>query len=208
MADARQPRVIPPVKWIYDTNSLESKALVGTAKQAMMTLERLMEFQGLDQYSYRVEPYPGAMIVCSKTFGLRVARILTGTKRKGGLPSSPECLCTCNFTTGYIFDIEPDNLDKGGADVTPLYTILACVGKRAYRVFDHVLASDFTKYEVGQKIILIPYQWMAYLCCATPTGPSGCRPQRSGFDITHDNWRTTYRIIPWCGLRIPKWIRG
>lgn len=200
-------KVVQPIKFVYDVTSLESRALLGTAKRAMMILEKLMDYQGLDQYSYRVEPRPGALIVCSKIFGSRVVRIFTGLKGKKGKPTQQECICTCNFTTGIIFKIEADNLDKDDANVTPLYTVLACIGRRAYRVFDHVLASDFTKYEEGQKVVLIPYQGMSYLCCGTPAGPTGCRPQKSEFDISDIDWRTTYRIVPWCAIRIPKWLR-
>ena len=194
---------------MFSEKTQESSALIGTAKRAMLILERLMEFQGLEQYSYRVEPYPGALIICSKVFGLRVARIITGKGAVELTSGEERCICTCNFTTGYIFRVEPDNLDKLGADVTPLYTVLACVRGKTYRIFEHILASDFTKYEVGQKIIMIPYQGMSFLCCdqVSRTGPSGCAPEDSTLDISDDDWRTTYRIIPWCGLRIPKWIK-
>lgn len=200
-------QVLQPIKYIFDRTDQESQALVGTARRAMMILESLMAFQGLEQYSYSIEPYPGALIICSKVFGSRQIRILTGGKRRKVRLPQEECICTCNFTTGFIFEVEADNLDKDGANVTPLYTVLACIGKRAYRIFEHTLASDFTKYEEGQKVVLIPYQGMSYLCCGTPAGPTGCRPQKSEVDISHDDWRTTYRIIPWCGLKIPKWLR-
>lgn len=209
MADQKRPRITQPVRLIYDVTSMEARALIGRANQAMAVLERVMALDGLDQLSYRVEPYPGALIICSKVFGSRQIRIMVGRKGRAAGEKGRECLCTCNFTTGYIFRVEPDNLDKLGADVTPLYTVLACVRGKTYRIFEHVLASDFTKYEVGQKIIMIPYHGMSFLCCdqVSRTGPSGCIPEASTLDLSDDDWRTTYRIIPWCGLRIPKWIK-
>ena len=95
-------------------------------------------------------------------------------------------------------------------DGAQLYTIMACnYDGTAYMPYPDVLASDFTPYEVGQKVVMIPYKQMAYLCCTDKTGGTdkvrGCSPYIIEDEYTKDDdeWRTKYRILPWCALTIP-----
>jgi len=70
-----------PSKIIISGDPEAGKALIGTGHRQMAILENLMRFQGLEQYSIKMSPYPGAVIVCRKVFGLRTIEIATGARR-------------------------------------------------------------------------------------------------------------------------------
>lgn len=198
--------MVIPTKFIFRGDQLKGRALVGDGHRAMTLLENLMSFQGLEQYNIQVTPYPGALIKCSKAFGLRTVEILTG----GGLETAEKyesiCLCNCNFTHGYILKKNPEKLE----DISQLYDVAVCFGKKKYKVFKDIIASDFTEYEVGQKVILVPYYKMAFGCCADEGEEgfpaTGCNPIESELINTNVDWRTTLRIIPWCAIKLPKWV--
>lgn len=194
-----------PVKYVYDRNSERSKALLGDARRVMAILENMMRLRGLNQLSITMEPYPGALIRCAKVFGARTAVIETGGAPPPEEWSEKQCVCNCNFTEGWILRLQEEKLD----DEFQLYTVMACVGTRYYRQFENVLASDFTVYTEAQKVLLIPYYQMAFLCCneAEATGAKGCSPKVSDDELVEETWRTSHRIIPWCGLNVPKWVK-
>lgn len=193
----------PPVKYIFHGDRQRCEALRGQAKRVSLILDNIMSSGRLKQHSIKLVPYPGALIVASKFFGTRIVDIYIGLPQEEEKVIEKRCLCNCNFSTGYIFEIQPETID-----VAQLYTVMACVGTTRYALFKNILASDFTAYELYQKVILIPYNQMRYLCCtADRTGSSrGCSPIVSQVATSEDNWRTTYRIIPWCALRVPKWV--
>lgn len=192
-----------PVKYIFNHDTTESRALVGNANRVMSVLENLMEFQGLDQYSIQVTPYPGALIIASKVFGARKLEILVGTPSGDGEAQAQKCLCTCNFTVGWILK-KQDNLPSSQC---PLYTVMACHGKRRYVMVENVLASDFTRYYEFFPVVMIPYYQMAFLCCSgAGEDPTGCRRvEYTDAGPQADAWRTSLRIIPWCAVGLPKW---
>lgn len=195
-----------PVKYVMSGPRQECEALRGQARRVMFILDTMMRLSGAEQQVIKFIPYDGALIVAQKYFGTRVLHIYTGAVvQKEKENPEKECICTCNFSTGYIFDV-PQNDRIGDAQI---YSVMACVGQQRYRLFSDILASDFTLYEVAQKVILIPYNEMEYLCCATDRKGSstGCAPSPSTLSRSDEDWRTTYRIIPWCGFKIPKWIR-
>jgi hypothetical protein len=196
-----------PVKVVFKGDHVACEKLRGQANRIMHVLEKQIKLRGLDQLTMTVETPDGSEITCTKVFDRRTIKITTGAGAGGGKPKKVRCACNCNFSEGYILLVEPDNLDKGDDDVTPLYTIMACVDKgRHYKMFEHVLASDFTKYTKYQKILLVPYYEMSFLCCeGVMTPANGCKPKVSTEALTDQNWRTTYRIIPWCGERVPLW---
>ncbi len=191
-----EPRFIP--RGDYQ----ECLRLRGRANQILAILEQRMRLGNLKQLSMIVDIPTGGTIKCSNIFGARTIEIaLPGYG--GAMPiETVECICNCNFAEGYILELQEELLD----DLVQLYTVMACVGDR-YAMFRNVLASDFTLYEIGQKIMLIPYFGMSFLCCTGMFVSTGCSPKVSDFDLDHDDWRTSHRIIPWCALTIPKWVK-
>jgi hypothetical protein len=115
---------------------------------------------------------------------------------------NPICLCNCNFSIGWILEVQEDTIS--GA---PLYTVMACNSKgTVFAPYKDILASDWTLYDVGQRVAMVPYYTMSYLCCSDKSGgggPRGCKPVVSEDEKTDESWRTTYRIIPLCTLKIP-----
>ena len=108
-----------------------------------------------------------------------------------------KCICNCNFTTGMVIKVQDG--DIGGA---PLYTVMACFNKTEYTIYDNILASDWSKYEKDEKVIMIAYNDFAYECCTDEGSPTGCMPKRSALETSDDDWRSTIRIIPWCGFTV------
>ena len=191
-----------PQRTIFKGDVERCKALVGDARRVMHILENMMELRGLQQLVIRMAPYPGALITCSKVFGLRTATIETPMRGQEVQAEEKICICNCNLSEGWILEVQDTDID--GAQ---LYTVMACNSfGRAYRRYENVLASDFTVYEPAQKVLLTPYNTMAYLCCSEPTGPRGCSPVKSEEDTSHEDWRSTYRILPWCALNVPKLV--
>jgi hypothetical protein len=192
-----------PVKIIIKGDRVRGESLLAMGARQMAKLENLMQFQSLDQYTIRYQNSDGDTIVSSSIFGLRTTEITTSGGGGGGKGYTKQCLCNCNFTHGYIKEVKPDKIE----DFWQLYDVLVCKGKRVYVLYEDILASDFTVYEEKQKVILIPYNTMSFNCCEGGGGASGCAPKKSEEQVQSEDWRTTLRIIPWCGFSLPKWIQ-
>lgn len=194
-----------PTRTIFNGDDSECFLHLGNARRVMHILENRMELGGLDQLSMRVYPRDDVEIKCSKMFGQKTIEITVGRKVEEVKPPMRECLCGCNFTTGWVMEVQPDQLEDDGST---LYTVAACFKGERYIVVKDVLASDHTQYDTGWPVLMIPYIGMSFLCCSATDGSggsTGCRPMKSTELITSDNWRTTYRIVPWCALAVPRW---
>jgi hypothetical protein len=189
-----------PVKFVAHGSKEACDALKWQARRVMLVLENIMQFGELDQHQIKFVPYDGALIVARKFFGTRVVDIYAGPGAP--IPKPPEqkiCPCNCNISLGWILEVQTTTMQ--GA---PLYTVMACnTAGTAYVPYYDVLASDWTPYVVGQKVVMAPYNMMAYLCCTAPAIPTGCVPTKSTYQLTDDEWRSTYRILPVCALRVP-----
>lgn len=165
-------------------------------------LERFMSFQGLTQCAMKKEIRPGLIVEASKVYGACRIDVYV---QKGGerqVKNVSECFCNCDFAIGYIVSLEDEKLD----DKFQFYEVAVCFKNRTFLLHEHILASDFTEYVVGERVLLIPYNMADFVCCTTGTGrATGCRPVKSELELDDDLWRTDMRIIPWCAVRIPKW---
>lgn len=197
-----------PTKIIINGNKVQGSAFIGDGHRQMLLLENLMEFQGLEQYSIRMSPQPGVTITATKVFGMRTVEITTGGGGSKKKEVNKSCLCTCDFTHGFITKIVETPLeDKIQGVNIPLYDIVACCKERFYKPFKNVLASDFTQYRPFQKVLVLPYFEMLYSCCDATNVATGCNPHVSEDDISEAGWRTPLRILPWCGIRLQQWER-
>ena len=202
--------IIQGVRIIPVGDTFKSRQLIPDGRRVMLILENMMRLRNLDQLTIRMEPYPGALITCSKVFGAKTMTIRTPTVG-GAREESPQrwCLCNCNFAAGFVLKTRDEKLD----DTISLYDVMVCQGSDRYMLIENVLASDFTLYEDGQSVLVIPYYNMGFLCCTSGNGlVTGCRVDRSlqgedGRPITDEEWRSAIRIIPWCGFTLPKWTR-
>lgn len=193
-----------PVEYRIHGDRMKCDALRGQARRVSHILDNMVRLGDLKQQEFRFVPYDGAVIIARHFFGKRIIDIYAG----GGVPLPPQpevqlCVCNCNFSVGWVLEVQAETIQ--GA---PLYTIMACnYDGTAYMPYENVLASDYTPYEVGQKIIMIPYNHMTYLCCTDKTGGEekvrGCTPLAQTVDTTSDEWRSIYRILPWCAIKVP-----
>lgn len=196
----------PPIVFRYDGEHIACDALRGQGAKVMRILENLMSFRHLDQYNITLIPYPGASIHASKVFGQRVVTITAGGAPVPVEPSvKRSCLCNCNFTVGWVFKVQEEMLEE----VIPLYTVMACHGENRYVLVENVLASDWTIYAEFMPVVMVPYYMMSFLCCSgEQTGASGCSHLVDAKDpFYNEDWRTSLRIVPWCGVGLPKWVK-
>lgn len=183
-----------------------AKTFIGFANSIMQRLEESMQYEDLKQDYRYVEPFPGALIKCSIVFGIKSITIDIPFEVSAKIRRGLECLCTCNFTTGKIIEQTGTLDNKTGYGEIPLYAVLACHKKVTYKIYENCMASDFTPYISGQKVILVPYNGADMTCCTETPIATACSPLPSTHDISNDDWRTTYRIIPWNGFILRKWI--
>mgnify|MGYP001263533022 CR=1 FL=1 len=199
--------MITPIRYRHHGDFAECKRLKGDADRVMIILESMMRLSGLKSQTIRFAPYDGSLIVARKFFGTRIVDIYASVPApKQEAPEPQICLCNCNFSIGWVLEVqEYDTINKA-----QLYKVMACNNLgRVFVPYENVLCSDWTPREVGERVVMIPYNQMAYLCCTNKRGsggPRGCSPTVSGYDKTEDEWRTTYRIIPVCSLTIPKLV--
>lgn len=190
------------IRIIFRGDEFAGKKLI---RQALVQMDRLDEYMSFNQLEVgRMERRPsfGVVITARRTHGLGELDIYVAPGGGAEKKSSRNCLCNCKFSHGYVLDAREE--PWYGAEW--VYDVLACFSKREYRLIRNVLASDFTKYTVGQKVIVIPYNNSSFSCCDSPSGATGCSPTKSKKEFADPLWRTTCRIIPWCGELLPKWI--
>ena len=162
-----------------------------------------MAFQGLAQCTMRKEIEPGVVVEAAKVFGLRRIDVFVGGEPAKQKREVADCLCNCDFALGFVVEVVPELLDGK----FQLYSVAACFKGRKYILRENILASDFTKYTEGQKVLLVPYNQALFECCTAATVlATGCVPVVSDYPTSNDDWRTTMRIIPWCANILPKWV--
>lgn len=196
-----------PVRIVFQGDNVACLSLMGEARRLMVILENMMALRRLQQHSIRVQPYDGAWVICSKVFGQKTIEIQIGGWVPKKVVPPTECLCGCNYSIGWVVRVQDEPLTDDGST---LYTVMACFSKTHYVCVRDVIASDFTIYDPGWPVIMIPYAGMNYLCCTDNLGSggaTGCNPMKSVYPPEHTDWRTMYRIVPWCGLGIPRRIK-
>lgn len=196
--------MIIPVSKSYSGNQVAAKALTRVALAEMDKTERLMEFQGLQQWSRIIDFAPGIIITTSKCFGQRSIHIDVASVGGGEEEIKYICLCNCNFAFGIILEEQVEVLENDGSK---LYTVLVCRNKKGYVIEKDLIATDFSPYLPGQKVLLIPYNEAMYQCCENLSSSTGCSPIKSEIAIAEDNWRTIMRIIAWRAFDLKKWIQ-
>ena len=193
-----------PISFTFSGDESAAKTLIRLGGKEMDKTTSLMKFQGLQQLKRVVDVAPGVIIITHQHFGTRRVNIHVEPKRGGDERVQFICLCNCNFSFGIIVEEQTDKLSGDGST---LYTVLVCNNKTGYVVVKDALASDFSKYIVGQKVLVMPYNEMLYTCCNKTYTATGCMPVKSEELIDDDAWRATVRILPWCAFVLQKWIK-
>jgi len=194
----REPKII------VTGNIAVAKAYIGEAKSQMAILKRRLAL-GLKDEKRPVSLSPNVSVMCISDIRGDFIILAAGVTSGFGQEEIKKvlrklCVCNCAFSTGVIVAI------TGTLDEANLYSVAVCNNEKYYALYENILASDFTIYVPGQKVIVIPYNENEYTCCTTRRGATGCEPRKSTVSFEDDAWRTTYRIIPWCGIGIPKWV--
>lgn len=146
-----------------------------------------------------------------------------------------ECLCNCNFSVGTILSSEltgvPETRLAGvGSALAPyrVHVVEICQNQFTYVMFENIIGSDFTPWVPGQVVMVMAYHGFPFGCCypdpeeafgetfAATYSATGCAGKVDtahnidddpflGPDLDDEDWRTTYRIVPFCGLTLPVW---
>ena len=193
-----------PASFTFSGDEVAAQALHHLGAKEMDKTTEAMKFQGLDQLKRVVDVAPGITIITRHHFGLRHVEIHVEPRGRAEEGGQVICLCNCNFSFGIVTKEQDDKLSGDGST---LYTVLACHNKTGYVIIEDVLASDFSKYIVGQKVLVMPYNEMLYTCCNKAYTATGCMPVKSEELIDDDAWRATVRILPWCAFVLQKWIK-
>lgn len=191
-----------PIRYSFSGDVDKARELQGIGKKMMHMLQRSASFQFLSYHKYPDLVFAdGSKITCSLNHGIREVHIY---RPKGGGASKEkkkECLCNCGFSVGQVVAVREETIDDA-----PLYDVIACNNETDYVYYENILASDWTPYEIDDVVLLTPYNNALYACCSDLVStPQGCSPEVSTFATSSNDWRTTYRIIPWCAVTLPKW---
>ena len=192
-----------PISFTFSGDESAAKTLIRLGGKEMDKTTSLMKFQGLQQLKRVVDVAPGVIIITHQHFGTRRVNIHVEPKRGGDEQVQVICLCNCNFAFGIVTEEQESTLTGDGSK---LYTVLVCRNKHGYAIEKDVLASDFSPYLPGQKVLVAPYYMMDFKCCNNVQTATGCSPIRSEEDIAADAWRTALRILPWRAFDLKKWI--
>ena len=192
----------PGVTFSYTGDEPVAKGLTKLGLTKLREVEQFMQYQNLQQHKKVFDIAPGVTIIAQKVFG--ISQVFIHVDPRGGDEEEHEriCLCNCNFAFGIIIEEQETLLD----DEFTLYTALVCRQKKFYAIERDLLASDWSKYIPGQKVVLIPYNRMRYLCCTGTSDATGCAPIPSEVSTVAELWRTTMRILPWRAFTLKKWL--
>jgi hypothetical protein len=193
-----------PVKITVLGDQAKGRELIGMAKGQLGILKRQRDL-GLKTEIRVVSPFPGVEIKCLSDKWreeIIVSVVSPGADGAEWLEKKKKevCVCNCNFTLGFVSAI------TGTLGEANLYSVVVCNNETVYVIYENILASDFTEYEQGEKVLLVPYNENTFQCCLGWQQTSGCVPKISTETPESDNWRTTYRIIPWCAISVPEWV--
>ncbi len=131
-----------PVKIIVTGDITRGRELVGFAKAEMAKLERLMSFQGLQQGSRTVSPFPGVVVECWSKFSLQQIHVHVVPPPSGGEEPPPEpkkkkeCLCFPHFAFAIVTKVTPAIPLRADFDFTADYdTALQNYEKDLYKTW-------------------------------------------------------------------------
>jgi hypothetical protein len=145
-----------------------------------------------------------------------------------------ECPCNCNMSIGVVLSRVLSGTvgtiyENVGSKEAPfyIYSVEVCQNKKGYVIYDNIIGSDFTPWQVGQQVIVMAYHDFLFGCClADPqsmqenfaqfnaTGCLGIIDKDYVRDIDHPElgmtmenygWRTTFRILPMCSMPLQLW---
>lgn len=191
-----------PISFTFSGDQVAAKELRRLGAKEMDKTTSLMRFQELQQLRRVVDVAPGIIITTKQFFGIREVEIYVEPVGEEEKEKRKICLCNCNLSFGVVIKEQDEELSGDGST---LYTVLVCRNKIGYSIVNDVIATDFSKYIVGQKVLLIPYFEMLFTCCNKLYSATGCIPHKSEELISNDAWRTTMRILPWRAFDLRKW---
>lgn len=183
-----------------DNDDPGARALIGFGRKRLRQLHRDMGFQNLHTYSNKIILQSGYTVTATSSQGINKVFITApgGKGRKDKVEY--ECFCNCNFAIGQVREITD-------IDGLSYLTVSSCREDR-YALYENILSSDFTPWEVDDVVIIMAYNSMLFDCDKGNTDAIGCKPVIDETNtVGAEAWRTTFRVLPLCALTQPKWIK-
>jgi len=197
-----------PTKVIFYGDRDRCQSVLGIARSRMFLLhERLKRSNGMIKQGWQrpITLITGEVVRLAVSFNTSVIEIIAGVSQPGEnfnlIEEEQKCFCDCNLSLGIITKIDEELKQS-----IQWIDLIACNHETIYVGYENIIPSDFTRYEEGQKVILMAYYDFLYDCKNKVFSATGCDPKKSASELEDDSWRATYRIIPLCALTIPKWI--
>lgn len=208
-----QKRVIP-TRIVLLGDRARSQSVLDIARQRLGgMLETIERSKGRILQGWRrpiVLPTGEVIRLCA-SFNTSVIEIFSESSGIGEgavtLENAQICYCNCNISYGRI--VKDDKELMYG--YIPVYDIEACYRKEMYVFYENILASDFSRYVLGQPVIVMAYNMSLFNCCfledepVISNVPTGCDPLVQSLGIDIEAFRTTYRILPLCPSSISAW---
>jgi hypothetical protein len=138
--------------------------------------------------------------------------------------SYKKCPCTCNMSLGMVASRVLSGTDiyaAIGLKEAPfyIYSVNICQSEFTYVAFENIIGSDFTPWELGQKVIVMAYNKFLFGCCLPDPSilgenfeeftAKGClgvvEPISDVISMRDYYWRTTYRILQIDALPFDYW---
>jgi hypothetical protein len=202
--------MIIPTKIIFRGDIDRCKSVLGIARSRLFVFqERLKRSNGLIQQGWQrpINLITGEVIRLAVSFNTSVIEIIAegyGPDKSYKLQEEGrKCFCDCNISLGIIIKIAEELKHS-----IQWIDVIACNHEKLYVVYENIIPSDFTRYEPGQKVIVMAYYDFLYDCKNKIFSSTGCSPKKHAEIPENDTWRTTYRIVPLCALTIPQWIKN
>lgn len=194
-----------PSRIIFRGSKEGCQRVLGRANSLMEILKDRLSRGELQQgWSHHILP-GGEIIKCGMQFGVPTLIITAPNGGNVPIPEFKECLCNCNFSIGQVLERSTEKYDSGIAEYY-VYNVLCCLGGNSYILYQNILATDFVPYYVGQTVVVMAYKDFIYDCCRRNYNATGCYPVIDIDNVVHtEDWRTTYRIVPFCAASMPQW---
>jgi hypothetical protein len=202
--------MIIPTKIILHGDRARCQSVLGVARSRLALLqERLQRSGGMVKQGWQqpLQLTTGETVNLAVSFNTSIIEIFAPhyepifAAPAVGMVS--ECFCKCDIALGVVIYV-PD------LPVHGVYLLKVEVCNRdKYLLYENIIASDFTRYVVGQQVLVMAYNDFEFNCFAGEYTATGCDPIVNPAETVEDvSWRTTYRIIPVCAAQIPRWLKN
>lgn len=174
---------------------------IGYAEKLLIDLEeRVSRSSSGIWHDSITKEIPGGYVTCQTTLHLVTRRpifqsieIFVRPSGRKDRPKDYECPCNCNFSRGTVVEVEPATTERP----YQVMQVAICHDEKWYVLYENVIGSDFTPWEVGMPVVVMAYHDFLFDCCNAAFNSTGCQPIEDMDNEAHSSdWRSAVRILP------------